>query len=78
MLSPIPLKVLTSAFLALALCFACLWGLDSRPWSTGWASPSMMEMVVTTYSGYACLLCASLSIASFTLYSNKLTTTRNR
>lgn len=72
------LKLLTSAMLALALCFSCLWALDARPWSTGWAAPSMMEMIVTAYSGYACLLCACLSVASFAFYNRTLTTARNR
>lgn len=69
------LKLLTSAFLALALCFASLWGLDARPWSTGWSSPSLLELTATSYSGYACLLCACLSIASFAFHNR---TERNR
>jgi hypothetical protein len=63
-------KALTVVFLALALCFASLWGLDARPWSTGWSSPSLIELIETTYSGYACLLCAGLSIATFAFYNH--------
>lgn len=63
-------KALTVVFLALALCFASLWGLDARPWSTGWSSPSLIELIETTYSGYACLLCACLSIATFAFYNH--------
>lgn len=67
--SPSTLKLLTSVLFVMALCFASFWGLDARPWSTGWSSPSLLEMMVTTYSGYACLLCACLSIASYAFYN---------
>lgn len=45
--------------------FACLWGVGAKPWSTGWLSPGFTELMMTSYSGYACLAFAGLSIGLF-------------
>lgn len=60
-------KLLWMAATVFTVLFACLWGMDSKPWSTGWLSPGFVELVMTSYSGHACLAFAVVSVGLFAL-----------
>lgn len=63
-------RLLWTVSTVFTVLFACLWGMGAKPWSTGWLSPGFAELLMTSYSGYACLAFAALSISLFAVMNH--------